>query len=184
MLFAGLALFASCAFASTFGDSIYAASAPINNCDDTKLLSLPVNVSVPSRINVSAQGTYNRQSTDLTLVRLYAYLLDGTDTTILAASQFGYVVATGSTDSPFVSTAGLLHSGQSNHDPTADIFMAAPGSYVLEMHALALNGACTGNPVLFDPTLTYILLSSAFDRIFADGFQAMLNTGGDVATVA
>lgn len=64
------------------------------------------------------------------------------------------------------------------------MFTAAPGNYELHMTVSnSIGGDVCGNPVFVSPTLTYLLLSSAYDRIFAGGFQAALNHGAAAAAV-
>lgn len=103
-------------------------------------------------------------------------LRDAGDTTTLAYTP-GSTYAT--QDSGYtthtLNSVGVLFSGTSG---TA-AYTAVPGNYLLKF-VINAGGQCSGlGPIVWSSSLSYILLSSALDRIFANGFNAMiLNEGG------
>ena len=186
------------AVAATYGDTAYA-SAYVAHCADSTALTLPINVAVSSRIYVSARAGYLPGGNNNNETFVHVELRNGADTTTLATSQqavasgsdYNYTPG-GSTGSGrgFSDSDGLLHAGTNYSDTAASIYVAAPGNYVLQMHVSSgpRAGVCAevggGSGYFNDLTLTYLLLSSAYDRIFADGFQAMLGDGSDYSIVA
>lgn len=176
-----LALFVTHAEAASYGDTAYVSTTQVNGCDDKIALSLPMSVSVSSRVHVSARASFDPGSSDLTLGVIVVELRDSGDSTTLATSQWAWG---GGTNYAFAQSDGMLHSGTSVGDPNAAIYTATPGDYVLKMHVSASNGTCAGSSFFYQPTLSYILLSAAFDRIFADGFQATIDDGRAFALLA
>jgi len=186
------------ASAAVYGDTAYSPSV-VAHCTFTTALSVPVSVSVNSRIFVSARGAYSPGGNANNNAYIHVELRNGADTTTLAASQqafsngsdYNYTPPSGSSggDKGFLDSNGLLHTGTNPSDAAASIYVAAPGSYLLQMKVrsddtVMCNEVGGGSGVFYDVTLTYLLLSSAFDRIFADGFQAMLGAGTEAAVLA
>jgi hypothetical protein len=181
-LLAALILFATNAIAATFGDTEYVATETLSQGCGTYglIVNMPVNVSVNSRIHVSARATVSDPTAQQVVVAVV--LKDSTPTQVATSEQAAINIATAG-QAQFVDADGLLHEGFSSTDPASPAYVAVPGSYTLTMEATISGATCA--PTLTNITLTYILLSSAFDDIFADGFQAMLDgNGSSVAMVA
>ena len=188
------------ATAAAYGDTAFAPSY-VAHCTATTALTLPLSISTASRIYVSARAAYTPLGNTNTEAYVHVELRDGADTTTLAVSQqaitsgsdFNSNGAGGSSgsDKGFLDSNGLLHGGTNVADPAAAIFTAAPGSYLLQMKVssgpfapIVCGEVGGGSGGFFNLTMTYLLLSSTFDSIFADGFQAMLNDGRRYSVVA
>jgi hypothetical protein len=180
-----LALVSANAYAGSYGDTAYYYNFLSSGCNDMIALSLPLSVSVSSRIYVNARTSYSQNGTGPSFGSTWVELHDSSNT-IVAASQwaFGGTAAAANGDA-FLESNGVLHDGTNHNDVSSAAFVAAPGSYTLKMHVQGVigSGTCSGTLNFTQPTLTYILLSSAFDRIFANGFQAMLGNGGEQAMI-
>jgi len=157
------------ASAIAFGDTANGASMFLTPCAPTTITALPLVVDVPSRIFVNGtapfygngNGAYNNASYQIVL-------RDAADTatlasipsTVLYTSDSGYVTHA-------MNGVGVLYDGSTPY--------AAPaGSYLLKF-VVSAGGSCSGGgPIVWSSSLSYILLSSALDRIFANGFNAMV----------
>lgn len=132
-------------------------------CSAATLVSIPITVDVSSRIYAMATGIAN----NLDHFNAYGFsyemhLRDANDTTDLATSRGNFFPTIPSgTFLPFSDSQVLIGS-------TGD-YVAAPGSYLLKFVIHASN-SCNGTGVSTDAELTYILLSSVLDRIYANGF--------------
>jgi hypothetical protein len=112
---------------------------------------------------------------------MHIELLDQAGVTILATESGSSGSAIGFNTGPTTSydfdqhigTSGILHSGSTPSDSAAAAYTLIPGNYVLRVQGGFPVGSCALNESIGSTRLTYILLSSAFDRIFADGFGAM-----------
>jgi hypothetical protein len=185
VLFFGLILSAPNVFAATFGDTVSSDVFVYNGCGSERLaLTLPLSVSIPSRIYVSARATYEPNGSNAAAARVDVGLWDSGVATLLATAKTPSTLVSLSPQYPswgFLVADGILQT----NSLTPTVFVAAPGNYELHMTvATFIGGDICGNPVFTSPTLTYILLSSAFDRIFAGGFQATLADGAKAARVA
>jgi hypothetical protein len=158
--------------AVTFGESIQVPGGTAIGCSDTTYL-LPVPVSVPSRVLVIVTGSV----ANLDLSHAYSFtasaeLRDSADSTTLAITGLAYArIALAPGDYSAKSFGySMVFPGFS----VGTVYTAQPGQYKLKLH---LNTAeCPGNGTQMGAggaTMTYVLLSSAFDRIFADGFSTI-----------
>jgi len=182
LLFAGLILSAPDVLAAAFGDTASSDVFLYNGCGSERTaLTLPVSVSVPSRIYVSARATYEPNGSNASAARIDVGLWDSGVTSLLANVKTSSTLASLSPQYPswgFLVADGILLT----NSLTPTVFTAAPGNYELHMTVSNfIGGDVCGSPVFVSPTLTYILLSSAYDRIFADGFQAALSDGAAAA---
>ena len=168
--------------ATTYGDTAYSSMVTPLGCLSQEALSLPLTVGVSSRVYVTARATFLKNDTNSTAATISVALFDSNGATQLASGQIATIGAISL--SAFLDANGLLHAGTSNDDPAAPIYVAAPGDYILKMHVQGSGGDCTGVVQFNNVTLTYILLSSAFDRVFANGFQAMLNGNNEARRIS
>jgi hypothetical protein len=155
--------------AITFGDSGINTGQYMPPCAATSLVSLPISVDAPSRISVSSVVSAQSYNSGYNQYAEMVELHDQADTTILASipSPFNQGLVDPNITYQLPNT-GVLHDA--NNIP----YVAAPGSYILKL-IVQTYGSCAGSgPYAWSSTLSYILLSSALDRIFAGGFNAMI----------
>jgi len=178
ILFAALVSFASNLFAAAFGDTAVLNFYQYNGCGSYEtVLSLPVSVSVTSRIYVSSHATYQANGTDQSGAVMDVSLWNSDNTALLATAQAqaSWILNSLSPQYPtwgYLGVDGVLRTNELS--PTT--YVATPGNYVLQMNVHTLFGNICGTAIFAAPTLTYILLSAAFDRVFAGGFEAMLDS--------
>jgi hypothetical protein len=105
--------------------------------------SLPVTVRESSRISVHGQGTLRDDTSAATEFALFLRLRDAGDSTTLATTLAAWDGTTVTADEPVaLSPGGILQAGD-RVDTQAPAFVAAPGSYMLQLAALATGGgAC------------------------------------------
>jgi len=182
VLLAAGALSSANSWAVTFGDTLAGPSTYVAPCIDGVVVSLPLTVAVPSRIFVTGTAEVESFSAVYTGGAIKVWLRDAADTTTLAASPYAYSASlTASTAIVSWSTSALLLAGNTG---MGTAYSAPPGNYLLKL-VINPSGGCSGvGPYAYFPTLTYILLSSALDRIFADGFNAMILDRSETTLVA
>lgn len=130
------------------------------------LAVLPFQVSAPSR--VLSVATLN---TNIQLATVYAAVTDAQGVQVLGTSSSGTQHWNASdipVKSPPITAQGVVHAGRTPIDPSAMPLVLSPGAYRLEMRESGHD--CSVAFPLDSATLTYVLLSSVFDRIFAAGF--------------
>lgn len=163
-LVAGTALAAHSApsLAVPFGSSdSFGIQSIVAPCTALDVVSIPITVDVSSRIYTAAIGFARNQDNFNSYGLSYEmHLRDAADTTDIATSRGEFIssIASGAYTS--------FSDGQVLGVPNG----IAPGNYLLkfEIHA---SGSCNGMGLTTDGTVSYILLSSALDRIFANGFS-------------
>jgi len=127
--------------------------------------SVEITVDVPSRLLVTISGSaVSADHSNIYALSYNAQLFDVSGTILLGRSQGSTVVAgeylTAMSDSEVLFDASVSQP-----------YTLAAGSYQLALN-LETSGSCSGVGVYAgSPALTYVLLSSAFDRIFANGFD-------------
>jgi hypothetical protein len=130
-------------------------------CTALDVVSIPITVDVSSRIYTTAIGFARNQDPFNSYGFSYEmHLRDSADTTDIATSRGEFISSIASGAYTSFSDGEIL--GVPNG--------IAPGNYLLkfEIHA---SGSCNGTGLTTDGTVSYILLSSVFDRIFANGFS-------------
>jgi len=133
-----------------------------------KTYTVPITVSVSSRIYVAMSASVqNGDNAHYYSLAVSAHLYDAGDNTELA-KIYGQTTEFGPADyltNRSVNASAIMMSTQNS-----TTYTAVPGNYVLHFELDA--GACVGAnlEVYGYPEFSYLLLSSAFDRIFADGF--------------
>lgn len=159
----------STASAITFGDTAIGGTQFLPPCSWQTVNTLAVTVDVPSRVFVNATAPFYGSGLPAKNGAYRVLLRDGADTTTLAnipQTSF-YTQDTGYTTHT-LSSVGVLFSG--TNGTTA--YTAAPGNYLLKFD-VAIYGDCSGSgPIVDSSSLSYILLSSVLDRIFASGLNA------------
>jgi hypothetical protein len=131
---------------------------------DVVVGSLPLTVTEPSRVWTHAHGAIANENSNNTEAGLWLRLRDAANTTTLAVSVAaweGRLLAL--TVSP-LTTGGLLLAG-SNPETAADIYTAAPGTYVLELVARSQGTACATSKPSFGwnqgAAMGYVLVGTA-----------------------
>ena len=154
--------------AATFGDSVDATSGYLDPCADNTAVSMPLSIDVSSRISVSSVASVQSFNAQYASYATTAILRDQADTKTLAYSSTPYIQGLADANSVYLlPLTGVLHNGSVT-------YAAPPGNYLLKLN-VHTYGLCSGNgPYLWTATLSYILLSSYSDRIFAAGFNAMI----------
>lgn len=165
------------AIASPFGESKTVTSVlptcPGGGVADNSgvLTTMPLSISVPSRVFVAATI-----SSGYHFVGIYAAVTRGTAMPALGVTEQGFHGWQSGQEQqvpPPIAVQGVVHAGITPIDPSAAPLVLDPGEYQLQLRVLE-DGNC-GWPALGtfgmgSATLTYLILSSAFDRIYADGF--------------
>lgn len=160
--------------ASPFGSSdSWGITNVVAPCTAMDVVSIPITVDVSSRIYTTAIGFARNQDNFNSYGFSYEmHLRDAADTTDVATSRGEFISSIASGAYTSFSDGQIL--GIPNGIP--------PGNYLLkfEVHA---SGSCNGTGLTTDGTVSYILLSSALDRIFANGFSMVrdLNTDSPIA---
>lgn len=167
---AATSTFGHMAHAVTFGDTVEGSITFLTPCQNNTVLSLAVAVDVSSRIYVNGVATfYDNGDTTYNNGSYQVILRDSDDTTTLAAIQLTSFTEPAIATNTLV-TSGVLFQGAAG----TSAYTAPPGNYLLKFIVFP-GGSCSGSgPIVKSPTLTYILLSSALDRIYANGFNAMV----------
>lgn len=165
-----LAVRAGVGLAVPFGDTVTSNAIFLHPCVDTTVASLPVTVDVPSRLFVNATAPFSDNGNPAYNSGSYQVVLrDSGDTTTLASIPGTNFYEPDATSNTLIAS-GVLFQG--TNGTTA--FTVAPGIYLLKF-TVNVNGTCgaTGG-IVTSSTLTYLMLSSVLDRIFASGFNAMV----------
>jgi hypothetical protein len=159
--------------ASSFGNTQVGSSATFAPCTDDAIVA-----SVEVTVDSSARILYSLGSSAVSLDNSAAYgvgfqaVLKNASNTRIATSQWRNIVVGLYLQS--ASASELLYATSTNTP-----VQLAPGAYTLELH-LQTSGSCGGAGVYIQsPTLTYVLLSSVLDRIFANGFSMLLSDETD-----
>jgi hypothetical protein len=121
-------------------------------------LTVPIIVTSPSRIYVSASATWIPETTAFSDLLVQGLLRDATDTTIVARTPTSGRVKIDLTVNNAVgsaTTSGILFQNFGNQ-----VFVATPGTYVLHLFAPLAGGCHEGDTkgLFSDRTLTYMLL--------------------------
>lgn len=132
----------------SFGDGQKVPNVSDIACDtDVVVGSQAFTVPETSRIWVYGQGAFRQGGSPKDEFGLRVRLRSAANTTPLASSVEAWDAKTGAGDADTVlplSTGGILLTGDAQ--PTGPAYVAAPGSYVLELVAIAQSGApCTTN---------------------------------------
>ena len=167
---AALALRAGTGLAVPFGDTVSGGSVFLPPCINTTVASLPVTVDVPSRLFVNATAPFSDNGNTAYNGGAYQVVLrDSGDTTTVASTLTTQFYAPDGTSNT-LTTSGVLFQGTSG----TTAFTVAPGTYLLKF-TIGANGLCgSSGGIVTSYTLTYLMLSSVLDRIFASGFNAMV----------
>jgi len=126
--------------------------------------SVEITVDVPTRLLVTISGSaVSADHSNIYALSCNAQLFDISGTILLGRSQGSTVVV------------GEYLTAMSDSEALFDASVSQPYTQAAGSYKLALNletpGSCSGVGVCVgSPALTYVLLSSAFDRIFANGF--------------
>ena len=165
-----LTLRAGAGLAVPFGDTVTGDTVFLHPCVNTAVASLPVTVDVPSRLFVNATAPFSDNGNPAYNSGSYQVILrDAVDTATVASTpgtQFYEPDATSNT----LIASGVLFQGTSG----TTAFTVVPGTYLLKF-TININGTCgTTGGVVTSSTLSYLILSSVLDRIFASGFNAMV----------
>jgi len=167
-----LSLLSSGAAALPFGDMATAHSASLPACQNTDVLTLPVTVDVPGRIYVSATAQYPGWGAEYSRISYYVRMFNVDEN-----GQPGQLVGSispGGADVPTNYTSTLVSSGILGgiQDAPYKALTVPAGQYVLTFMMVPSGGNCAGAGTgTGELTLTYMLLSSVRDRIFAAGFS-------------
>jgi hypothetical protein len=152
--------------AAPFGATVIGAPGYLQPCDEQiDNVSATVVVDAPSRILVTIGGAAVTPDPNNGYGLQYvAVLTDSTGATMLARSA-GNSVSVSQQELPISDTEVLFDPGLSTP------YTLSAGTYQLKLR-LSTSGSCGGNgPYLTGPPLlTYVLLSSVLDRIFASEF--------------
>lgn len=104
--------------------------------------ALPLTVAQPSRIWTQAQGALRRDGSTATDYALWLRLRNAADTATLATTMAAWDGAEPLTDAVLpLAPGGVLFAGEELEPPATLPFVAAPGSYILQLVALA-GGTC------------------------------------------
>ena len=166
------ACFSSPLLAAPFGATIVGTSSYVPACSSNADTSATVTVDVSSRLLVTIGGATFTPDTSNGYALNYSAQLYRADGTTLVAESYGNLTSVSA-------QAVALSDSEVLVDPSAFApYQLSPGSYVLKL-SFQTSGSCGGDgPYVDSPKLTYVLLSAAFDRIFASGFAA-LSDGGE-----
>ncbi|MGH8124146.1 MAG: hypothetical protein ACREPT_15425, partial [Rudaea sp.] len=133
------------------------------------LVSIPITVDVTSTIYATVTGIANNSSPVYPQKFTYQIILrDSADTTNLATS-------TGNSLSNIPNQQFLPFNDSQVLAGSSGSYVAAPGNYLLKV-VVGGGIVCGVTPISANGELTYILLSSALDRIFANGFALKSNS--------
>lgn len=131
------------------------------------LTTLPVEVGVDSRIFVVVSVSTGAHSAGA-----YAAITRGANMPVLGTIENGFQAWQSGQEQqtrPPIVVQGVMHASSNPVDPSATPLTLAPGSYQLQLRVYS-TGNCGQGFGATSATLTYILLSSSYDRIYADGF--------------
>ena len=157
--------------AVAFGDSVHVDTQTIScSIVPPPIATLPLTVDASSRIFVTVTGTaYNTDASVSYHVEAHVELHDATDTTILASTMNDFTffdLPNADTHLKPYGTSTILYDVSNPTTP----FAATAGNYILKLYFE--SDFCTGTGAKNQSgTLSYLLLSSALDRIFANGFS-------------
>lgn len=149
----------------TFGDSKLFGLVDNIACNGyVSVGSMPLTVKQPARIWVGAQGSIKDNNANLSEVELFARLRDAGNTLVASSPAMWDSRDTGDTDrNNTLTTSGVLHVGAAEDEDTAAAYVAAPGTYTLEL-AVNASGDCSGGNPDFglneNGALTYVLLGT------------------------
>jgi hypothetical protein len=69
-----------------------------------------------------------------------------------------------------VSASGVVHQGATPIDTSAPALTLTPGDYQAQMYFRQQGASCTNGVTIPSAVLSVLILSSVYDRIYADGF--------------
>lgn len=135
------------------------------------LTAMPISIDVPSRLFVTVTMT-----TGYHLVVIYAALTRGTAMPAIGVTEQGAQAWQSGQEQqqrPPIAVQGIIHAGSTPIDPAASPLVLDPGQYQLQLRIME-DGNC-GGPGFGTfgfgwATMTYLILSSVPDRIYANGF--------------
>lgn len=143
----------------TFGASKVRSNITLSGCTSQAAVSMPVTVTRSSRIFTSASAAWDSGSTSLKSGLIWVDLVDADDTIVAVTSHaIGSDFGTASFRTPLSVGAVLGKPGSEADESTA--YLAAPGTYTLELQAEASDGTCSGTSSLWYPELTFVLLGT------------------------
>jgi hypothetical protein len=156
---------------SSFGDSVILTTAnptcPLNEPHNSGVFAtLPVSVSVPSRLMAMVTLSTGAQAGTV-----YAAVTSADGMTPLGTISSGSQAWQAGQDQQFrppITAQGVVHQGMIPIDPAAPILVLQPRSYQVQLRIQ--YGDCGHGFTFTSATPTYLLLSSVFDRVFANGF--------------
>jgi hypothetical protein len=156
------------AYAAPSGETVFGQFGNFAPCSQIDDASVAITVDVPSRLLVSIAGSVkNTVTTNAYTVTFHPELMNATGTTVLATNQGIIETDPTATFQAFSDTEVLVDA------TSGGSYTLAPGNYVLKL-TFTMGGSCNGaGPFFRNSVLTYVLLSSAQDRIFASGLNAM-----------
>ena len=128
----------------------------INDCTTTELLTLDVSLTHASTIMVTASGSYAPFTSDLLRGKMFVELRDTNNSTTLATLPVSDVTVSNTLSSTTMTSNGLLDTSTDPLTLNHTAYVAAPGSYVLRSTALGTFGTCANNPIVANPSLSYI----------------------------
>lgn len=128
---------------ASFGDGKQLANVNDIPCDaDVVVGSQTVTVTEPARIWIHGHGSLRDQGSTATTFGLWLRLRNANNTATVAVSTRAWDSTTGSgdTDATYpLSSGGMLLSGD-NPDGPAPVFVASPGTYILQLAVIAGAG--------------------------------------------
>jgi hypothetical protein len=155
-----------CTLASAvpFGATVVGASTYVPTCSSATGAIASLTVDVASRLLVTIGGAAVTPDASNGYGLAFSAQLFAADGTTLVAESYGNSVSVSVYQTVIADSEVLV-------DPAArQPYQLEPGDYTLKL-AFETSGSCGGNgPYVESPQLTYVLLSSVFDRIFASGF--------------
>jgi len=173
MLTASAALaFSSDAVAGIAGDQLRQGSAPIilactyNSGASAEVVSGQLSVSVSSRVLINATVMAHYVTAEALSGTMQVTLAQ--NATIIGQTGLGYMSDLGTSD-----IGGHINEYLSQTASYSDpALVLAPGIYTIRLSAAVTKCYSPGDTSLIGGTLSWTLVSSAYDRIYADGFGA------------
>lgn len=132
-----------------------------NICNPTVIASTPLTITTATKIFAAARGSYTRNGTNLLSGVMNVLLKNAANVTVASSYRaIGTVSSPTGSDRTPISLSQILKVYDTTTGPTAQDFVATPGSYALQLTMSGSDGSCSGSPGVWDPALTYLLVGA------------------------
>jgi hypothetical protein len=142
------------------GTTIRGTVSTLNACNPVVVATTPLTLTSSTKVFVSGRAAYERGSTNLRSGILYVRLRDSSNVQVAGTFRALGSISSGTDNARVPLSVGQVLKAHSGGVITDEDFVAAPGAYTLEMTLSGSDGLCSGTPVAWDPTVTYLLVSA------------------------